>query len=846
MRMLRCGVGACRVAAWAGVLALAAGATRGQFVWRPQGPGPALGAQVEGMQAQGSPASGACRVVLPHPTDPDVCYAGTVNGGVWKTSNARALHPDWEPLTDTQRSSSIGDLVADPTDPTFNTLVAGYGRFSALASAGATRLGLIRTTDGGATWTSVGEAFFTNFNIASVAARGATLVVGVNLITGETVGTPGLYRSTDGGATWTLISGGAGTGLPPGPVITVAGDPGAANRLYAGVLSTNVGVYRSDDAGATWVSITAGIIDLNTITTNNIKISVHDTPGANVVYAMFCNNGRAAGCFRSTDLGASWTNLGLPFTIENDVSRGLHPGSQGAIHFAIAADPQVPTLLYAGGDRQPDADGMGTFPNSIGANDYSGRIFRCDATQPAGSRWTPLTNNFTANNSSPHADSRSMAFDATGDLLHGDNGGVYRRTLPRTSGGVWTAVTGDMAVIESHSAGYDNLSNVCVAGTQDNGTCVQRTLDDPAWDSVQGGDAGDVLIDNLSSSTMSIRYGSTQNLTSLLRSRYHASGELFKQDEPALIDTATGGSVFNVVNPQLLSPIVLNTVNPERLVFVLNLTVWESLDRGETVTKISTPSGTPNNAVAGGMLGGASNPEVLYIVSNSGVRLRTTPGGTPAALTAYPGGAARTVAIDPDHWPTVVVGNSAQPARVYLSGNAGASWTDISGNLNDLDIRALVIAPVPEQGGSVKRIIAAARQGIVSTPLAAPGNWTRLGTVLPPAQCFDVRYDPVDNVLVAATLGRGVWLTTLSLPACRVEYNGDGTVNPDDLGDYITDYHTDPAIPGPGGYASVCPGNPPPYDAGYKANFTADNSAQCIPPFPDNLGDYITAYFAGC
>ena len=80
---------------------------------------------------------------------------------------------------------------------------------------------------------------------------------------------------------------------------------------------------------------------------------------------------------------------------------------------------------------------------------------------------------------------------------------------------------------------------------------------------------------------------------------------------------------------------------------------------------------------------------------------------------------------------------------------------------------------------------------------------------------------------------------------CEVEYNLDGSLNPDDLGDYITDYFTAPPIPGPGGYAVACPENEAPYDQGYKAAFVPGGS-QCNPPFPDNLGDYITAYFAGC
>ncbi|MFN0012691.1 MAG: hypothetical protein ACKVS8_13720 [Phycisphaerales bacterium] len=84
-------------------------------------------------------------------------------------------------------------------------------------------------------------------------------------------------------------------------------------------------------------------------------------------------------------------------------------------------------------------------------------------------------------------------------------------------------------------------------------------------------------------------------------------------------------------------------------------------------------------------------------------------------------------------------------------------------------------------------------------------------------------------------------------PSCRLDYNLDTVVNPDDLGDFITDYYTAPPVPGPGGFAIPCPGNEVPYDAGYKAAYTPDGAGQCIPPFPDNLGDFITDYYGvGC
>ncbi len=92
-------------------------------------------------------------------------------------------------------------------------------------------------------------------------------------------------------------------------------------------------------------------------------------------------------------------------------------------------------------------------------------------------------------------------------------------------------------------------------------------------------------------------------------------------------------------------------------------------------------------------------------------------------------------------------------------------------------------------------------------------------------------------------------VTTLDCasPSCVLDYNADTVVNPDDLGDFITDYFTFPPIPGPGGYAVPCTGNPPPYDAGYKTAFVP-GGGQCNAPFPDNLGDFITAYFqsGGC
>jgi hypothetical protein len=140
------------------LLLLACGTAIGQS-WFPRAPGPNTHGQVENI-ADGE-VVGAINAVAAHPKDPNILYVGTVNGGIWRTGNGMAAipkgtaeGPSWEHQTDSQRSLSIGALEFDPTDHTNQTLVAGTGCFSSFGSCGAAPSGLLRTTDGGATWTA--------------------------------------------------------------------------------------------------------------------------------------------------------------------------------------------------------------------------------------------------------------------------------------------------------------------------------------------------------------------------------------------------------------------------------------------------------------------------------------------------------------------------------------------------------------------------------------------------------------------------------------------------------------------------------------------------------------------
>ena len=719
--------------------------------WKPQGPQPTKDGQVEGIVDK--EVVGSVKCVAAHPTDADVAYIGAVNGGVWRTNNARAAHPAWEHLTDAEKSLSIGALELDPTDSSQRTIVAGTGRFSSLRRMGGALIGLLRSTDAGQTWTTLdADGLFRRFHICGVAPRGSTIVVAAN--------NGGVFRTTDTGGLWTRISGAAGTELPAGISFALAKDPLDPSRLYVHIGTS--GIYRSTDTGATWSKVSNAAIDsLLTPNTVNVKISVGFH---NNVYVAIANSGQLAGLFRSGDGGNSWNPLDLPSTIEGSGRVfGIHPGRQASIHMSLAADRANPTVVYIGGDRQVGANEAGSarpWPNSIGATDYSGRIFRVDAARGAGTQATHLTHSNTASHSAPHADSRDMTTDANGDLVETDDGGIYRRTKPLANDGDWFSMNGDLQTTEFHSAAWDPATRTIVGGAQDTGTPQQLGRSGTSWSSVSTGDGGVVAAG--ASGGFSTRYSSYYNLGAFRREVYDAAGVLQSRTSISLVVLSGGAQLV----PYFYTPIALNRVTPTRLVIGARNSVYESDDQGDTITEIgpgiATNETVPTTSAVPIAYGAVGNPDVLYIGAGNDVFIRTAP--HPARLTAsatYPRtGPVVGVAVPPDEPQTAYV---IDAAKVYRTLDAGNRWDDITGAL--LSLGGVVLQSVaycPDlEGGSV---VVGTNAGVFAA--ATPGfAWSRLGSGLPTVPVLRLEYAAPDRILLAGTLGRGAWTLDFSAEA---------------------------------------------------------------------------------
>ena len=87
--------------------------------WTPLGPAPIPNGQTTGVSQA---VSGRVTVIAVHPTNENIVYVGTAQGGLYRSLNGGAT---WTPLTDNALSLAIGSIAIDPLDPT--TLVVGTG-----------------------------------------------------------------------------------------------------------------------------------------------------------------------------------------------------------------------------------------------------------------------------------------------------------------------------------------------------------------------------------------------------------------------------------------------------------------------------------------------------------------------------------------------------------------------------------------------------------------------------------------------------------------------------------------------------------------------------------------------
>jgi photosystem II stability/assembly factor-like uncharacterized protein len=132
--------------------------------------------------------------------NPDIWYVGAASGGVWKTTNSGA---SWTSVFDDQPTINIGSIAIQQNNPSVVWVGTGEGNPRNSINLGE---GIYKTMDGGKTWKLMGLERTRNLHRIIIDPTNPDVVYAA------AIGNPyaehserGVYKTTDGGQTWNRI-----------------------------------------------------------------------------------------------------------------------------------------------------------------------------------------------------------------------------------------------------------------------------------------------------------------------------------------------------------------------------------------------------------------------------------------------------------------------------------------------------------------------------------------------------------------------------------------------------------------------------------------------------------------
>ncbi|NOU46068.1 MAG: PKD domain-containing protein [Bacteroidales bacterium] len=649
--------------------------------------------------------------------------------GEWTSSGPHTVPSGYNGYRGLGRVASI---AFHPTNPDVIYLGAPAG-------------GLWVTTDHGTTWNVLTD-YLPTLGVSSIIVDEVTpeiIYIGTgDRDAGDAPGL-GIWRSIDGGVTFEQRNSGIGNSTI-GRMIQHPSD----NQII--LAATSTGIYKTVNAGETWTKTTGG----------NFKDIIFKPGDANVVYAA------SGGTFyRSTDNGDNFVSInnGLPggargvigvteanpemvyFLITNgDSFKGLYRSIDGATSFEMRST--TPNIMSwdcdggGGGQAWYDLD-IAVDPNDADVI-YGGGV-NCFKSTDGGTTWAIRSHWYGGCSvESVHADLHILEVNPLNDrLFAGNDGGIY---WTDDDGVNWTEITNGITISQAYKIGQslmdrDNVIN----GYQDNGTSTMTTNE---WISVGGGDGMECAYDPTDGTYAysTIYYGSIDRIRN-----HNNQGGIAGNGVNGI--TESGGWV---------TPFVIDH-NDGNIMFVGYKNVWRStnIKAGSTGsvdwTKISTMGTSDMNVMAQSR----ANTDILYASSGNKLWMSNNVKDAEVTWTSLtsnlPTGnnitALETSPIDSN------VVFMAQQTRIYKSEDKGLTWTNISGNLSNLQINSIAYYANSNNG-----LYLGTEVGVFYKDFFLD-DWILYSAGMPASVRvteIEIYYDsinPMSDIIRAGTYGRGLW-----------------------------------------------------------------------------------------
>lgn len=199
--------------------------------------------------------AGQIGTVRVHPTNPNIVFAAALGSPFAPNSDRGVFRSidggrSWKNVLHVSDSTGAAHLEMQPGNPSvlFASMWRGQRKPWTIVS-GAHEGGLYKSTDGGDSWTKLGNGLPNELFGRSAVAIPAVLPTRVYALIEAKPG-GGLYRSDDAGASWTLVNSAQRLWTRPFYYTTLQVDPNNADVVYVG----NEAWYKSTDGGRTFRS----------------------------------------------------------------------------------------------------------------------------------------------------------------------------------------------------------------------------------------------------------------------------------------------------------------------------------------------------------------------------------------------------------------------------------------------------------------------------------------------------------------------------------------------------------------------------------------------------------------
>lgn len=645
-------------------------------------------------------------------------YISTAVGGVFKTTD-KGLN--WTPIFDNIGRPSIGNIEIAPNDS--QRIYIGTGEANGSATSGANfGDGMYRSDDAGATWSHIGleDSQYIGRIVVDPNDKDRVFAAAAGVLYGKNE-ERGLYRTYDGGANWDKVLYISDSTA----VIDVAMNPVNANilfaatwerirypwqRSYGGVTS---GVHRSIDGGDTWLKLTNGL-PISDTETGRIGLAISES-NPSTIYASYTTNAITnvfEGLYKSTDNGDSWTEITGGNISDVNASFGWYFGN-------VRVHPNDPNEVYVLGQQ----------------------LYR---TTNGGFSWL--------GEYSMHVDHHSMEYSRnnTDFILAGNDGGVY---LSENGGTNWNHFN-NLPITQFYNIEVDEQNpDRLYGGTQDNNTQRTTTGSNNDWHSILGGDGFQVNVDKNNSNNVYAEY---------------QWGNLFRStDGGNSMDWAIDGINSDDRN-NWNTPVEISPFNTDVLYYGSNK-LYQSTNKAVSWNVISddlTSGLHPSGSTAYGTLTciapSYNNLDVVYTGSDDGnVSVTFDAGNNWQSIDDdLPNRFVSQIVIHPNDDQVAYITFSGYRSvdytpYIYKTVDAGANWTDITGNLPSVPVNDIIIST------SDNRLYIATDTSVWFS-VDDGTSWDIVGDNLPIGIVSDIKIHQPTNTLYAGTFGRSMFSIDLN------------------------------------------------------------------------------------